>query len=80
MVCYLSGVLSHYLCDAMISYHLRSTQFTSVVLLSNFLSRNVESYSLILLTIKGIFGLAFGFGFCKAKSQIKGIDLGISFF
>jgi hypothetical protein len=32
--------------------------------------------------IKGVFGLAFGFGFCplKAKSQTKGLDPGISFF
>jgi hypothetical protein len=31
---------------------------------------------------KGVFGLAFGFGFypLKAKSQTKGLDLGSSFF
>jgi hypothetical protein len=32
--------------------------------------------------VKGVFGLAFGFGFypLKAKSQTKGMDLGSSFF
>jgi hypothetical protein len=31
---------------------------------------------------KGVFGLAFGFGFCllKAKSQTKGLDSESSFF
>jgi hypothetical protein len=35
-----------------------------------------------LIDVKGVFGLAFGFGFypLKAKSQTKGLDLGSSFF
>jgi hypothetical protein len=37
---------------------------------------------LVILKLKGVFGLTFGFGFCLPKSQkpTKGLDPGSSFF
>jgi hypothetical protein len=60
-------------------FHVNQSKHEHQINLSN---KEFTKYILKSIMIKGVFGLAFGFGFypLKAKSQTKGLDLGSSFF